>query len=216
MPPTRAAAARSRSRSFRTPAVAPSDVFINIPFDTTHERIFLALVAGLVSLGLNPRSVLEVPPSTDRLRRLYSIISACPFSLHDLSRVQLSRTGAFRVPRFNMPFELGLAAAVSLQQNARHEWRILERVPLRVGQSLSDIGGYDASIHGGSVRGTMDVLLDIFDKAKNPPLSEADDLLWVYRALREFRATLPKNCYRVSAFRRLVLAARVLVDSRTA
>jgi hypothetical protein len=47
----------------KRPAIAPSDVFINVPFDPQHEKLFLALLAGLVGLGLNPRSVLEVPPS---------------------------------------------------------------------------------------------------------------------------------------------------------
>jgi hypothetical protein len=213
---TRAAAAGSRSRqSAPTLALEPSDVFINVPFDRSHENIFLALIAGLVALGFNPRSVLEVPPSTDRLRRLYAIISACPFSLHDLSRVQRSGRQGFRVPRFNMPFELGIAAAVSLQGDARHEWRILERVPHRVSHSLSDVAGYDASIHGGTVRGTIDVLLDIFDNVRDPPLSETEELLRVYRGLRDFRSSLPRNCYTASAFRRLVVAASVLVDSST-
>jgi hypothetical protein len=103
---------------------APSDVFINVPFDAEYENTFLALLASLVSLGLNPRCVLEVPPTIDRLRRLYSLIRSCPFSLHDLSRVQVGRTGPFRVPRFNMPFELGLAAAVALD-NDQHQWRVL-------------------------------------------------------------------------------------------
>jgi hypothetical protein len=103
---------------------APSDVFINVPFDAEYENTFLALIASLVGLGLNPRCVLEVPPAIDRLRRLYSLIRSCPFSLHDLSRVQVGRTGPFRVPRFNMPFELGLAAAVALD-NDQHQWRVL-------------------------------------------------------------------------------------------
>jgi hypothetical protein len=94
-----------------------------------------------------------------------------------------------------MPFELGIAAAVSLQGDARHEWRILERVPHRVSHSLSDVAGYDASIHGGTVRGTIDVLLDIFDNVRDPPLSETEELLRVYRGLRDFRSSLPRNCY---------------------
>jgi len=48
----------------KRPAIAPSDVFINVPFDPQHEKLFLALFAGLVGLGLNPRSVLEVPPGS--------------------------------------------------------------------------------------------------------------------------------------------------------
>lgn len=197
----------------KQPAVSPSDVFINVPFDSKHDRLFLALIAGLVALGLNPRCVLEVPPSTDRLRRLYTLVRACPFSIHDLSRVQLS-PGPFRVPRFNMPFELGLAAAIAFEDGANHQWRALECVPFRLNQSLSDIGGYDHSVHSGTVEGTMEVLLDIFGNAKRLPLRDLNDLLWVYRRVRAFRATLRSSAYRANAFRKIVVAARLLVEER--
>jgi len=109
--------------------LAPSDVFINVPFDSQYEPLFLALIAGLVSLGLNPRSVVQIGGSTDRLRRLLEIIQECPFSIHDLSRVQASGRGSFRVPRFNMPFELGLAAAVSMTASGTaRQWRVIESV----------------------------------------------------------------------------------------
>ena len=188
-------------------------MFINVPFDPQHERLFLALIAGLVALGLNPRCVLEVPPSTDRLRRLCSLIRACPFSIHDLSQIQLS-PGPFRVPRFNMPFELGLAAAIAFEDGVTHQWRALECVPFRLNQSLSDIDGYDHSIHAGTVEGTMDVLLDIFGNARNRPLSETEDLMWVYRRVREFRATLRSSIYRANAFRRIVATARLFAEAR--
>lgn len=197
----------------KRPAIAPSDVFINLPFDPQHETLFLALLAGLVGLGLNPRSVLEVPPSRDRLRRLYDIVTRCPFSIHDLSRVQL-QTGPFRVPRFNMPFELGLAAAIALHEGSRHQWRAFERIPHRLDQSLSDIRGYDHSIHAGTIEGTMEALLDIFGNSNRLLLSELDDLLWVYRRVREFRATIGGGVYRPNAFRHLVVAARAFAIER--
>jgi hypothetical protein len=81
---------------------ASSDVFINVPFDGTYERLFLALISGLVGLGLNPRCVLEIPPDQDRLRRLHSIVQACPFSLHDLSRVVLTARGLVAQKRANV------------------------------------------------------------------------------------------------------------------
>lgn len=114
-----------------------------------------------------------------------------------------------------MPFELGLAAAVSLHHSdAGYQWRILERVTHRLTQSLSDVAGYDPSIYGGTVKGTLEVLLDIFDNLRKPPLKEVDDLLWVYRRVRRFRGTQPANVYRSNSYRRLVLAARGLVLKR--
>jgi len=190
-------------------------VFINVPFDPQHEKLFLALISGLVGLGLNPRCVLEVPATRDRLRRIYKLVRACPFSLHDLSRVQVSGS-PFRVPRFNMPFELGLAAAIALEDGSSHQWRALECVPFRLNQSLSDLGGYDHSIHSGTIKGTIEVLLDIFGNARGLPLSEIDDLMWVYRRVREFRGRLPSGVYRANAFRKLVVAARAFTEARAA
>ena len=199
-----------------TRSLAPSDVFINVPFDSRYEPLFLALIAGLVSLGLNPRSVIQIGGSTDRLRRLLGIIQECPFSIHDLSRVQASGQGSFRVPRFNMPFELGLAAAVSMTAAGTvQQWRVIEAVRHRVGHSCSDVDGYTAEIHGGTVRGMCEALANIFPDPPRAPLTDTDDMLWVYRRLRKFRRRLPKNIYAAGPFRRLVLAAIASVTERT-
>jgi hypothetical protein len=125
-------------------AKRPADVFLNIPFTDSHEFLYVALIAGLVALRLNPRCVLEIPPQQSRLQRLYQLIASCPYSIHDLSHVRLSSSG-HRVPRFNMPFELGIAVAVALaEQGAKaHQFRIFEAKPYRLQQSLSDILGHD-------------------------------------------------------------------------
>jgi hypothetical protein len=198
-----------------TPKLAPSDVFINLPFDSKYEPLFLAMIAGLVSLGLNPRSVVQIPASSDRLRRLVEIIQECPFSIHDLSRVQRSGTGKFRVPRFNMAFEMGLAAAVSMTApGGMRQWRVIEGVRHRVGHSCSDVDGYNAEIHGGTVRGMFEALSNIFPEPPTGALNDVDDMLWVYRRLRNVRKALPKNIYAASPFRRLVLTAVALVAER--
>ena len=46
------------------------DVFINVPFDTKYERLYLALVTGVVGLGLTPRCAVEVPHDPHRLERI--------------------------------------------------------------------------------------------------------------------------------------------------
>ena len=199
-----------------TRKLAPSDVFINLPFDSDYEPLFLALIAGLVSLGLNPRSVVQIGASKDRLRRLVGIVQECPFSIHDLSRVQRSGKGLFRVPRFNMPFELGLAAAVSLTTTGpTRQWRVIEAVRHRVGHSCSDVDGYNAEIHDGTIRGMCEALGNIFPDPPHAPLTDIEDLLWVYRRLKRFRNSLPENIYAAGPFRRLVLTAVALVKERS-
>ena len=67
-------------------------------------------MAGLSALGLFPRATLEIPGGERRLDRIFDLIQTCASSLHDLSRVELDQKRPI-TPRFNMPFELGLAVA---------------------------------------------------------------------------------------------------------
>jgi hypothetical protein len=188
--------------------LARSDVFVNVPFDSEYERLFLALIAGLTCLGLNPKCVLEITATNVRLRRLTELIARCPFSLHDLSRVQASRIGRFRIPRFNMPFELGLAAAISeLADATEHQWSILETVRHRAWQSLSDVSGYDVAIHNGRAEGMFYVLLDIFGNLPQPPHPTIASMRSVYRELRRYGNGLP-GIYSPNSFRQLVLTAK--------
>jgi hypothetical protein len=95
----------------------------------------LAAIAGLCGLGLRPRGVVEITGPQRRLERIRKLLGRCRLSVHDLSRVELSG-GA---PRFNMPFELGLAVEMSRHQ--KHDWFVLEAKPYRLQRSLSDLNG---------------------------------------------------------------------------
>lgn len=188
------------------------DVFCNFPFDTRYERLYLALIASVVCTGQTPRTVLEIPPSAGRLDRLLDLISACPFSLHDLSRVQLS-TGPTRVPRFNMPFELGIAVGLAQRPPRRHQFRLLEERAFRLQHSLSDLNGYDPYIHHGMPAGMYDAVCDVFTDFRPSPISGSGGFRSVYRALtafrtQEFGGTTP---YTSDRFKKLVVAAREYV-----
>jgi hypothetical protein len=198
------------------PARAANDVFINIPFDPSYEYLYLSLIAGLVATGLNPRCVVEIPSGDDRLARIFKLISVCPYSIHDLSAVGLSRK-PFRVPRFNMPFELGLAVALNLTSQGQHRFRILDAVKHRAEQSLSDLKGYDAYVHNKRASGVLDAILDMFSKLSGRPLDEIEDLRWVYRELATARRTKLRrtpDIFRADPFAKLVVAARELVTLR--
>src|SRR5437867_1257282 len=139
-------------------------VFLNCPFDSKYENLYLASIAGVTALGLTPRCVLEIPTTSARLTRLVDLISQCDYSIHYLSRVHLSGS-ASRCPRFNMPFELGLAVALAVHENhGKHHWIILEAVRHRLLRSLSDLNGFDPFIHGNTVSGVLGVLTDAFEK----------------------------------------------------
>jgi len=146
--------------------LADRAVFLNVPFDLKYRPLFIALIAGLAALGSEPHCVLEVPSAgRNRLDRIFELIESCGSSIHDLSRVGLS--GKFRVPRFNMPFELGLAYSISRKQN--HSVFVLEQASHRLQVSLSDLNGLDPHIHDGTQDGIYRCILDCFGTSGREP-----------------------------------------------
>ena len=70
-------------------------------------------------------------------------------SVQDISRTELNAAG---LPRFNMPFELGLFLGAKRFGNAmqrRKTCLVLDREPYRYQAFLSDIAGQDIAAHGG-------------------------------------------------------------------
>ncbi len=176
---------------------------------------YLALIAGLSGLGLIPRCVLEIQTTAGRLQRIFELIKRCRSSIHDLSRTQLS-SGPLRCPRFNMPFELGLAVARAQLAQYEHHWVVFESRQYRLQHSLSDLNGFDPFIHGGTVHGTLDVLMNAFISERETTTS---DLMSRYRDLRKFVWTLRKHNKRASlftphAFRQLVIASQKIDRNR--
>jgi|HubBroStandDraft_6_1064221.scaffolds.fasta_scaffold350003_2 hypothetical protein len=181
-------------------------VFLNVPFDQGYEPLFVALISSLVALGRVPRSVLEVPEHGDgRLVRILGLIRSCPVSIHDLSRVGLP-------VRFNMPFELGIAVALS-RIEGRHKFIMLEARRHRLQQTLSDTNGIDPGIHGATVRGIISCVLSHLGKPRGNP-----DPQTVSRVHRQLWKTAPffkrahgrTNIYSRSIFGELVAGANGL------
>ncbi len=140
--------ARSESKS----------VFLNIPYDTDFEQLYLAYTTGLTMLGLTAKLTLAVPHDISRLETIIRLIQSAHYSIHDLSRV----TSAGGVPRFNMPLELGLALYRSRTEPGRHQVYIFEQENYRIQRSTSDLNGLDPFIHNGTPRQIMARLRSIF------------------------------------------------------
>ena len=159
-------------------------VFLNIPYDPQFTRPYLAYITALSAISLVPRATLGITGNR-RLDRIASLIESCSYSIHDLSRVQLDRHPP-RTPRFNMPFELGMAVVWS-QANPRHKWFVFESVRRRLNKSLSDLDGTDPYIHDGTVRGVMREVCNAFvSPARQPRVPE------MMRMYRELRHTSPR------------------------
>lgn len=163
------------------PSVREDYVFLNLPYDTPFERLYLAYIVGVTAFRLFPHITLEIPDTTRRLDRIQALLHECRYSIHDLSRVQLFRNGS-RTPRFNMPFELGLAVSWSSLHPSRHSWFVCDTVPHRILRSMSDLAGTDINIHEGTIQGVMRELCNMFVRHSVRP--EVPDLMRIYRAVR--------------------------------
>jgi hypothetical protein len=181
-------------------------VFLNVPYDSRFEGLYLAYIVGLTQLGLTINATLAVP-NQGRLDRIVALIEESDVSIHDLSRIELSRG----IPRFNMPLELGVALYRSHTTNGRHAVFIFEKKPYRMQQSTSDISGIDPQIHNGRPTGVMAGLRNIFYQADGTTVPE---MLSSYRAVKRRLNELRRNAgsqslFEASVFNDLVVAALV-------
>lgn len=141
----------------RLPRFADS-VFINCPFDEDYWPLFEAMVFCVVDCGFVPRCALEEPDSGEaRVRRIHQLIETSRYSIHDLSRVELTPD----LPRFNMPFELGLDLGCRMFGSAAAKKKrclILDSEPFRYQRLLSDIAGQDIRAHSNSPEEMISVI----------------------------------------------------------
>lgn len=139
-------------------ALVPTDfdrqVFINCPFDDHYQPLLRALIFTILDCRLTPRIASEeVDSGLVRFEKIRGLILACRFSIHDISRIEPLHPGD--LPRFNMPFELGLDLGCRLYGTGRlagKQCLILERERYRYQRVLSDISGNDIRAHGGDAQ----------------------------------------------------------------
>lgn len=125
------------------------DVFINCPFSEDYQDKFRAIVFVILRSGLNPRCALETDDNADnRFDKICEIVRQSRFGVHDISKTELDKGS--RLPRFNMPLELGifLAARKFGDQNQRKKSCIIfDKSKYRYQQFMSDISGQDIHSH---------------------------------------------------------------------
>ena len=83
------------------------DIFINCPFTSDYTPFFEAITFATIYCGFSPRCALETDDASEnRFQKICDIIADCRLGIHDISNTKLDRNN--RLPRFNMPLELGL------------------------------------------------------------------------------------------------------------
>ncbi len=127
-----------------------NSVFVNCPFDSAYRPLFEAVTFAAYDCGFFPRCAQEMDDSTQvRIEKISAIIRGCRLAVHDISRTDLD--SATRLPRFNMPLELGIflgAKMFGFRDHRRKAALVLEEEPYLYQKYISDIAGQDIRAHG--------------------------------------------------------------------
>lgn len=165
-------------------------VFINCPFDDDYTPLLRAIIFTVYRCGFLPVTALGEDNALDnRLLKIERCIEACRYGIHDISRTELNNNG---LPRFNMPFELGIFFGAKYFGNKIQKNKnavIFDTERYRYQQFLSDLNGVDIKAHNNDVntiiRKTRD-WLTISSRRKTIPGHAI-----VQREYHEFTAGLP-------------------------
>jgi hypothetical protein len=170
-------------------------VFLNVPFDRLYKKLLHALVFGVHDCGLVARCAQEADDGGQvRIDKLYAIIAECRFGIHDLSRTTLD--SKHRLPRFNMPFELGIflgARRYGAGPQRRKTCLILDRDKYRYQIYCSDIAGQDIRAHSNEVEAALGAVRNWLQANLSVSLDLPGPTSLIARYLA-FRRELPFMC----------------------
>jgi hypothetical protein len=135
-------------------------VFVNCPFDSAYKPLLHAILFAIHDCGFIARSALEATGSAEpRLDKIVRIIRESRWSVHDISRVEVDPDNP--LPRFNMPFECGLALGAQrfgTARDRRRDFLILTGARHQDKLTLSDLAGQDAVHHGNVPERAIDAM----------------------------------------------------------
>lgn len=173
-------------------------VFLNVPFDSAYRPLFEAVTFAVYACGFLPRCALETEDSSQvRIEKITGMVRQCRLAVHDISRTQLDRDS--RLPRFNMPFELGMffgAKAFGSGDQRRKACIVFDTERYRYQKFLSDIAGQDIRAHGRSVERVIQQVRD-FLATQCPPHVVLPGGRALMARYEEFRRELRLSCARL-------------------
>lgn len=168
------------------------NVFLNCPFDPDYKQLFDAMVFAIHDCGFIPRCALEEEDASQvRIDKIYDIIAACRYGIHDISRTELDRTSG--LPRFNMPLELGVflgAKKFGIDEQKRKNCLILDKEQYRYQQFISDIAGQDIQAHHNNPEEMVTVVRNWLRTASERETIPSGSIIW--GRYQEFMGDLPQ------------------------
>jgi hypothetical protein len=175
-------------------------VFINCPFDSAYEPLFRGLIFAVRHMKLVPKSALDASDGGQpRFNKILDLIENCKYSIHDISRTEVDPDHG--LPRFNVPFELGLDLGCKRYGKPLHEDKtalILDIDRHRYRTFLSDIAGFDIEGHNGSVEKVITVVRNWLRQTSDKISFKAPSGTTIYARHHAFQLALPEPCYKLN------------------
>jgi len=167
------------------------DVFVNCPFDQKFKPLFHAIAFTVIRSGFRVRCALEADDAAqNRFDKVCAIVRECQYGVHDISRTEVS--GRPRLPRFNMPLELGVFLGATQYGGREHKAKrciIFDRAPYRFQSYISDIAGQDIHSHDCDEATLIRELAGWLRAQSHDPLVPGGNA--ITREFRLFKETLP-------------------------
>lgn len=167
------------------------NVFINCPFDNDYTNLLRPLLFTVVYAGLEPQISQTTDSGQQRVNAIQELIIKSKYSIHDLSRVEIKAKKD--LPRFNMPFELGLDIGCKRfggGELAEKRCLILEKEQYRYHQILSDISGNDIEAHKADAQTLVRKVRNWFISQEIQGLPSAN-VIWT--SFNEFESSLEET-----------------------
>ncbi len=155
------------------------NVFINCPFDSQYVPLLRALVFTCLYLDFSPQLAQTISSSNIRIDQIKKHIRMCKFGIHDLSRSKALSMG--ELPRFNMPFELGLDVGASEFGASKLKSKrilVLDTERYHYQKVLSDIAGQDISSHEDNPKLLVKRVRDWFSNNSNDKVTPYSQI-WI-------------------------------------
>ena len=174
-------------------ATYENSVFINCPFDPQYRPIFEAIVFTVQDLGFAARCATERDDSGEiRVQKIMQIIAESKYGIHDISRAEIN---APELPRFNMPYELGLFIGCRQYGAKKHKEKvalILDSERYRYQKFLSDINGQDIKSHDNDPQKAVQAVRRWL--APSPHRTKQHGATEIWKRYQQFEAHLPAYC----------------------
>lgn len=130
----------------------------------------------------------------NRLAKIEKIIRESRYGIHDISRTELNANG---LPRFNMPFELGIffgAKSMGDEIQKKKVALVFERQKYLYQQYISDLNGIDTKAHNNDPENAARIVRDWLKtvskrKTIDGPLSVVND----YKTFRDIMPDIAKS-----------------------